>query len=147
MFYDEWAECVKNFMSYNKMHREVLSMNLTHFKQMNEKKFMTFKWPSDLFVPPLLKWNRQLTKGWKIHKKLMTKVDVFAKYEISTDIVKHAKFRATYFLTTFKAVVNVNLKPFHSIIFFIFQDWIILKSIELLVNSKQVNFLIYELST
>ena len=108
MFYDEWAECVKNFMSYNKMQRDVLSTILTHFKQMNEKSFMAFKWTSDLFVPPLLKWNRQLTKGWEIHEKLMTKVDVFAKCEISTDIVKHAKFRAPYFLTTFEVAINVK---------------------------------------
>ena len=58
MFYDEWAECVKNFMSYNKMHTELLSMDLTHFKQMNEKKVLTFKWILDLYLPPLLRYEK-----------------------------------------------------------------------------------------
>lgn len=66
-------------------------MNLTHFEQMNGKKFMTFKFILDLFVPPLLKLNRQLTKGWEIHEKLMTTLMYLqnAKYQLILSNMKN----------------------------------------------------------
>ena len=56
-----------------------------------EKKFMTFKCIPDLFVPPLLKQNRQLTKGWEIHEKLMTTLMYLqnAKYQLILSNMKN----------------------------------------------------------